>query len=291
MDLPLFHLYGDPPEPRAYNFVHAETIASRCLLHDWRIGVHRHANLLQILVIEHGTGEIQYEVSTAVFSAPAIIVVPPTVAHGFRFQSSTTGWVVSFTQDVARVFGDPLGGVIAYLKRMTDGPVIAVGDAGKIVRLSELCAHLSEERFLSREGFHVAMNSYLALIAVEVRRLVADRDPLTASHDDAVIDKLFKLIENNFRDHRLLNFYAARLAMSPDRLNKHIKRLAGVTAGQLIRQRVLTEAKRQLAFSDQPISEIAYDLAYSDPSHFVRCFRRDTGMTPRAFREQAARLT
>jgi AraC family transcriptional activator of pobA len=53
---------------------------------------------------------------------------------------------------------------------------------------------------------------------------------------------------------------------------------------------VLTEAKRQLAFSNQPINEIAYDLAYADPSHFVRCFRRDTGLTPRIFRERAGEV-
>jgi|KBSSwiStaDraftv2_1062776.scaffolds.fasta_scaffold106924_2 AraC family transcriptional activator of pobA len=290
MDLPLFHLYGDPPDPRAFNFVHAETIASRCSLHDWTIGVHRHANLLQILVIERGSGEIQYEVSTAVFSAPAIIVVPPTVAHGFRFQSSTSGWVVTFTEDAARTFGDPLGETIARLKRLTTGPVVSVADAKEIARLSELCACLSEERFLSREGFRIAMNSYLALIAVEVSRRIENRDLSTARPNDALIDKLFNLIENNFRSHRVLNFYAAKLTMSSDCLNKHVKRLTGVTAGQLIRQRVLTEAKRQLAFSNQPISEIAYDLAYADPSHFVRCFRRDTGVTPRTFREKAGRL-
>jgi len=38
-----------------------------------------------------------------------------------------------------------------------------------------------------------------------------------------------------------------------------------VTAGHLIRQRVLTEAKRQLVFTTQPIHEIADELAFADP--------------------------
>ena len=76
-----------------------------------------------------------------------------------------------------------------------------------------------------------------------------------------------------------------KLAMTPDRLNDHVKRATGVTAGHLIRQRVLTEAKRQLVFTSQAIHEIAYDLAFSDPSHFTRFFRKQTGMTPQAFRE------
>ena len=51
--------------------------------------------------------------------------------------------------------------------------------------------------------------------------------------------------------------------MTVDRLNDHVRRATGVTAGHLIRQRVLTEAKRQLVFTSQPIHEIAYDLANS----------------------------
>ena len=42
---------------------------------------------------------------------------------------------------------------------------------------------------------------------------------------------------------------------------------------------------RQLVFTAQPIHEIAYDLAFSDPSHFARFFRKQTGTTPHEFRE------
>jgi AraC family transcriptional activator of pobA len=49
---------------------------------------------------------------------------------------------------------------------------------------------------------------------------------------------------------------------------------------------VLTEAKRQLVFTNQPIHEIAYDLTFADPSHFARFFRKQTGTTPQAFREK-----
>lgn len=212
------------------------------------------------------------------------------MAHGFQFESSTHGWVVTFTEDVARAFGDPSGETIACLKRLTMDSVVSIAENREIGRLSVLCACLSEELLLSREGFHVAMNSYLALIAIEIRRLVMNRGLSPAHRNDAVVEKLFNLIEGNFRDQRLLNYYAAKLAMTSDRLNRHVKRITGTTAGQLIRQRVLTEAKRQLAFSNQPINEIACDLAYADPSHFVRSFRKDTGVTPRIFREKAGRL-
>ena len=50
--LPLFHLYGDPPDDQAFDFIHIETIASRSSINDWNILAHRHRNLFQILLVD-----------------------------------------------------------------------------------------------------------------------------------------------------------------------------------------------------------------------------------------------
>jgi AraC family transcriptional activator of pobA len=42
-------------------------------------------------------------------------------------------------------------------------------------------------------------------------------------------------------------------------------------------------------FTARPINDIAYDLAFSDPSHFARFFRKQTGTTPQDFRQGRAR--
>ena len=94
-----------------------------------------------------------------------------------------------------------------------------------------------------------------------------------------------RLVEEHFRKERMISFYAEKLAITADRLNDHVKRVSGVTAGHLIRQRVLTEAKRALVFTGQPIHEVSYDLGFTDPSHFARFFRKQTGTTPQEFRE------
>jgi AraC family transcriptional regulator, transcriptional activator of pobA len=293
MTLPFFHLYGDPPDEQAFDFIHIETISSRSSIHDWTIGVHRHMNLHQILVINSGGGEMCFEVSTASFAAQAAILVPAGVAHGFWFQPSTEGWVLTFTEDVTRMFGDRSNEAIARLYALATEPIVPMPEQRQVMRLSSLCAALQEEGLLSREGARIAMHGYLSLIAIEVTRMAAAREPcgMTARRAaDPIVDRLRELVEKNYRKQRLLDFYAAKLAMTPDRLNNHVKRAMGVTAGHLIRQRVLTEAKRLLVFSNQPIHEIAYHLAFADPSHFVRSFRKYTGTTPQAFRAREGRL-
>ena len=108
--LPLFHLYGDPPDDQAFDFIHIETISSRSSIHDWTIRAHRHRNLFQILLIERGGGEMTFEAAAIPFEAPCAILVPATSAHGFRFRPAITdGWVVSFTEDVAAALGDRRG--------------------------------------------------------------------------------------------------------------------------------------------------------------------------------------
>jgi AraC family transcriptional activator of pobA len=287
--LPLFHLYGDSPDIQAFDFIHIETIASRASIHDWVIRAHRHANLSQILFVSQGGGEMTFEAAMIPFTAPAAILVPSTVAHGFRFQpGGTDGWVVSFTDDVTSALGNQSDAAWSRLRALAADPVVPLATLAEGKRVSDLCGELYQERFLAREGFRVAMRGLLALIAVEVVRLAASRarsGAVTLAPFDATVEALRALIEEHFRHERLLAFYAEKLAMTPDRLNDHVKRATGVTAGHLIRQRVLTEAKRQLVFTNQAIQEISYDLTFSDPSHFARFFRKQTGTTPQAFRE------
>jgi len=288
--LPLFHLYGDPPDDQAFDFIHVETISSRSSIHDWTIRAHRHRNLFQILLIARGGGDMTFETQVIPFEAPTAIIVPATIAHGFRFRpDATEGWVLTFTEDVARALGGGSGEAISGLRALAADPVVPLSGEAEVDRISRLCADLHEERFLAREGYRFAMRGYLALIAIAVARLAASRarsGAATLMPADPTVDALRYLVEEHFRKERRLTFYAGKLAMTPDRLNDHVKRAAGVTAGHLIRQRVLTEAKRQLVFTNQPIHEIAYDLTFADPSHFARFFRKQTGVTPQAFRDQ-----
>jgi len=288
--LPLFHLYGDPPDDQAFDFIHVETIASRSSIHDWTIRAHRHRNLFQILLIEQGGGEMMFEAAKLPFAAPAAILVPAAVAHGFRFQPQVTqGWVLSFTEDAAGLLTERAGEALSRLRALAVQPIIPIAEDAERSRLSALCAELFEEGSLAREGYRLAMRGLLALIAIGVARLAASRartGSVTLQPADATVAQLRALVDEFFRKERQLGFYAERLGMTIDRLNDHVKRATGVTAGHLVRQRVLSEAKRQLVFTMQPIQDIAAELAFSDPSHFARFFRKHTGTTPHEFREQ-----
>jgi AraC family transcriptional activator of pobA len=288
--LPLFHLDGDPPDDQAFDFIHVETIGSRSSTHDWTIRAHRHRNLFQILLIERGGGEMTFEATRLTFAAATAILIPPAIAHGFRFEPNVTaGWVVSFTEDAASPLTDRAAEALARLRMLAGQPIVPIGDEAERVRLAALCAELREEESLAREGYRLAMRGLVVLIAVGVARLAASHartGSVTLQPTDAAVAQLRALLDESFRTERLLGFYAAKLGMTIDRLNEQVKRSTGVTAGHLIRQRVLTEAKRQLVFTTQPIHDISAELGFADPSHFARFFRKQTGTAPHEFRDR-----
>jgi AraC family transcriptional activator of pobA len=286
---PLFQVEDEPPQLQAPDFIHIDTIAARSAVHDWTIRAHRHRNLFQILLIERGGGEMTFEAAAIAFEAPCAILVPASVAHGFRLRpTETDGWVITFSEDVAEGLGKERGGALARLKALAAPPVVPLAEPQR-ERLGNFAAQLRDEGVLARAGFQIAIRGLLALIAVEVARVAAARarpggDEVAPDLAAATLGGLRKLVEEHFCKERRLGFYAERLGLSVDRLNAHVRRAAGVTAGHLIRQRILTEAKRELVFTNRAIHDIAADLAFSDPSHFARFFRKQTGAAPHEFR-------
>src|SRR5436189_3542178 len=152
--LPLFHLYGDPPDDQAFDFIHIETIASRSSIHNWTIRAHRHRNLFQILLIERGSGEMTFDAAKLAFAAPAAILIPAAIAHGFRFEPSVTdGWVISFTEDAGGALADRSGEAVARLRALAAEPVVPLADETEQARLLALAGDLFDEHSLAREGY------------------------------------------------------------------------------------------------------------------------------------------
>lgn len=96
-----------------------------------------------------------------------------------------------------------------------------------------------------------------------------------------------KLLEAHFQERHQVKEYAHLLHISPAHLNELTQRYFGTTASSLIKNRLLTEAKRLLLYTPKTVAEVAYQLNFSDTANFNRFFRAQSGLTPKAFREQA----
>jgi AraC family transcriptional regulator, transcriptional activator of pobA len=92
-------------------------------------------------------------VTTTTFAAPAAILIPARVVHGFWFQPSTEGWVLSFTEDVTEMFGNRSRAATARFDALAFEPlVVPMTDIEQVNRLCTLCAGLQEELLLPAKG-------------------------------------------------------------------------------------------------------------------------------------------
>ena len=80
--------------------VHCETIASRSVLHDWVLAVHRHARLHQVLLIDSGGGQATLDGRIHGLRPMHIVNVPVGHVHGFSFEPGTQGWVLTIAAEV-----------------------------------------------------------------------------------------------------------------------------------------------------------------------------------------------
>lgn len=98
--------------------------------------------------------------------------------------------------------------------------------------------------------------------------------------------KFNMLIDQFYKEQKLVTFYASKLHISANYLNILCKKNLKISATQLIQQRVLLEAKRLLQSTELSIKEIAFELGFVDHAYFSNFFKSQAGFTPTEFRVQ-----
>lgn len=130
--------------------------------------------------------------------------------------------------------------------------------------------------------------SYLKIFLVKAARLKLlqqDDARAPAPRRPPVLDELRRLIEDHYRAEHSPSFYARRLHLEPKSLAKLVKRHFHRTLTELIRERVLGQAKWELLHTLKPVKQIAAEVGFRDELYFSRVFKRATGCAPSFFRD------
>jgi AraC family transcriptional regulator, transcriptional activator of pobA len=271
----LFGEAGDLPD-----VVHCETIAARSVLHDWTFPPHRHARLHQILLIERGDGEATLEGRSFALKPMGVINVPVGHVHGFTFTPGTQGFVLTMsTAMLDEVLEAPEG-----LQRILAQSTVLKGTKPMRATMTQIFDEYAGRHFARAHMLRALSGTLIGLVARELARTDVARDG-TAAPD--LVRRFEALIEQHFREHWAVSDYAAALSITPTHLSRLTRAATGHAASQLILERVVREARRNLVYTNMPISTIAYALGFNDPAYFSRLFVGATGLSPRSFRDKA----
>lgn len=212
----------------------------------------------------------------------------PGQVHTWDFNGVPDGYIVNFSEKYFYEFVSDARYLdqFSFLSGVASQQVVQIPEADReeVERLLRMIVQESRSTLPYR---HDIIRTSLVQLFIRVQRSlgIAKREHVTY-YQSVVFNNFKGLIEKYYKEKRLTKEYAELLYVTPNHLNALSKQLTGSSAGELIRNRVLLEIKRLLVNARMSITEIAAEMGFSDPSYFVRFFRKYEGITPDRFREQ-----
>ncbi len=278
--IPLFQLYGEHHAWPDTDLLHCESIPARSRLHHWDIKPHRHAELFQLLYVQRGEAQVEIEGERRVIREAAIQVVPPLTVHGFRFSADIQGHVLTFGTALVVDLEQRLGAPLSVLTAARCYPL-----GQDRLRLHGLIDTLQQEYQGSAPARGPLLQALVTALMVWIHR---QQQALPARNQDErdqqLLGRYLRLVEAHYREHLAVDDFASRLGITSLQLNQLCRALAGQSALQVIHQRLLLEARRNLAYTRMSISQLSDSLGFNDPTYFARFFKRLDGRTPKEYR-------
>jgi len=167
-------------------------------------------------------------------------------------------------------------------------PFIGVSDS--CVTLDNVLIQIRDEFQNTTLAQHEILVSYLKIFLIHCSRLKTEQAPqagadLVAVREPFILQNLKDAIEKNFKTKHSAGEYANALNISIKALAKATKTYFDKTITELISERIIIEAKRELYLTNKTVKEIAYGLGYDDEYYFSRFFKVNTDISPQMYRE------
>lgn len=111
------------------------------------------------------------------------------------------------------------------------------------------------------------------------------RTETTASQNLGLIADAFDYLEAHFSEDLSVKSLAGHLSVSPRHLERLFRQFCKESPLEHLTELRMSEALRQLAYTEYPVSEVAVRCGFSDPSYFSRVFKARYQVSPRRYRE------
>ena len=247
---------------------------------------HRHS-FYHLVLFTKGKGSHTIDFNRFPVQPYQIYFMAPGQVHSWHFDGEVDGYIVHFNGELIRSFLHNSH----YLERF---PFFSGNSKDSVCLLPKSLHHMVADLFetilheimeAKEQNIDVIRLKLLELFIAADRNCISKKDKGIPQQKMTLLRNFQQLIDKHFRTIKLPKEYADLLYVTPNHLNALCQDLLGKSSGELIRDRVLLEAKRLLTNADMTVTEIAYDLNFQDNSYFNHFFRKNLGMTPEEFRK------
>lgn len=249
--------------------------------------VHSH-NYYHLVYFTEGSGEHLIDFEKFEAKSGTMYFMKPGQVHQWYFKEKYDGFVVNFSDN----FFDWIGINSSILQKFRFLQSILVND--HVVEISldlqeKIASYFEEminENQENNQFSNLKIGFHLMNLFIDIERSLEAVKIKTSDYQSVLLNNFQSLIDQNFKTKKLPKEYAELLYITPNHLNALCKDILGTSAGELIRSRIVLEAKRLLVNKEISVTEIAYLLNFQDASYFVKFFKKYTEFTPEQFRKQ-----
>ena len=245
-------------------------------------------NAFSIFWVTAGSGAVEVDVTAHPLVAPALLFVSPYRRIRVTLTRPLRGTLIRFHANylcvetfhaesgcAGALFNDPFGSPVVRVPRQASAEV-----RGLVTRVGD-------ELETPRDGgAEVVMASLriLLVLATRVKRTSDARRVASGDYRHPLTHRLSALVEQHYRTRHAPADYARLLHITPKALGRFTRAHFGRTMTEIVRERILIDAKWDLLHTLKPVKQVAAELGFADELYFSRFFRKATGLAPTMFR-------
>jgi len=251
-------------------------------------GPHSH-NYSEMIWLLKGQATLRVDMQEYTIANNTIFYLKPNEAHQFQPQTGMEGFVFSFTDSFlsAGEYDFDMAAQATLFQLFTEHRTLNIGHEIE-EDMKEIILKMIKEFESQYANKMELLKRYFKILLIYLTRTLEENFQVTEqSRETELVKNFMRLLDRNFKEKKMVAEYAEQLLVTPNYLNRIVKKITGFPAGHQIRERVVLEAKRMSRYSDAGMKEIAYDLGFLDSAHFSRFFKTFGGTNFSAFKKRA----
>ncbi|MEM1122855.1 MAG: helix-turn-helix domain-containing protein [Bacteroidota bacterium] len=269
-----------------YFEVTALTVNTYCVANKSEI-----ADSYKIYWIEDGTGTYRIDFNEFRVNGSGIFCLSPGQVFSVETEKVKTAFQIAFDKDFycVEAHGKEIACNGLLFNNVHRATVVSVKEAEKSI-FKNIVNQMVSELQAKGSAHQDMLETYLRMFLIQTLRLLdtAELEKQATTHQqDQLAQDFIALVEKHFRSAHSVTSYAEKLFVAPKSLTKRLNALDYPSPSQIIKDRIVLEAKRLLKFSNKTIKEVAFELGFDDPAYFSRLFSKNTGSSPAKYRKMS----
>ncbi len=249
---------------------------------------HRH-DFYSIIIFEKGEGVHIIDFVNYNVQANRIFLINYGQVHSWIKLKDAKGYIINFTKEFYNLIYTLNNKIKSDLINSEITPYVDI-DQKTMSEWKQLAELIKDEYQAEKREYKELICIYLKAILVKYRRNHNSCTPggtINKSDRKTVLIQQFnELVNLKFKQWKFPKQYAEELHITSNYLNMIVKKSLGWSAGYIIRERIVLEAKRLLQSTDLTVAEIGAAFGFTHKSNFNKYFKGYVNLTPENYRKQ-----